>query len=600
MHRLRTLLLWLHPAAHIHVSASQMHHTGFASPSAGAGQSIQQEVSQALKDDAERAAFHQFRLFLEFQEQRELLSKCSCGPLETRDAVITASGDVGEYTQKKETPQPALAPQVHKPLPSELHAEASKGYSELQHTLYIKKGHSTSQESLEFNITDQAGLSQRKGSSSQAESPSIWHHGSLASEHWHVRHWSTLFNEDAPSWVWWFMFFRSWTFDQYLVWVPLLIFLLTLMYYPRTAFILLWMFIKNTVQLIFDFVSHESMHESEEEESDIHDDVLIQRNGICPPATMLWQTSWWDLTDGKKYVLAQLGINDAKTWDRRLQKRESWSEEEAKLFARSTQDWDHLHFSDKSLLSKIGFSRESWRGQAQEMRIHEKRWIKLTRGEKHTVTKLEADMDEYKWNNRTAKLFRTPWAELQTSDNYEVLIGLGWEARYWKPYRDPKFEPSGPAKVVAFVFGVIEEVRYSSRMLTTTLLLLWVLFLVWKFRLIQFVLNQAGSFFFLALAILATMSVTFAELYTIMQTLHNEVVTKVRYLHVIISNFWDAWQEVMDLPHNLVELLNDVAMVVKLYKENCGKVCKGPCSSSCVPCKTCKGLCCPSCLPWKA
>jgi len=592
MPRFFGVFLLLSHEARVRVTSLQLSDTGLPGLAKKANHALQLEVSRMLQDGDALAAFHQFRVFLEFQEHRGKLSKCSCAAEKSGDAVITASGGIDQHAPDVEQPEHSkqgLAQGFPDPETMILHTAVSDVHSELQHAQHVKEGHFASSSVREFNSMGQTELSQWNESSSQAESATSSHHRAfLGFQQFKIRHWSLLFENKVSSWRWWLNLFRSWTWGDFFLWLPFLFFCLLILVYPRVAMILIWITIKQCVQVGFNFLFHKHVDESNdrtEEDDDDDDDTLIVEHGIAPPANMIWQTPWDELTEGQRFVFGELGIHDKSMWLLRCGPRE-WPPQVAARLKHSIEDWDRLRFTERSLLSRIGFSSESWHGVADEMRINEKTWYELTRGEKNAISKFTFEhIDEEKWNMRSAKLFHIPWTGIPKT-TMTNLRELGFDAKLWRPYRDPKFTPPAIMKFTDCCRNVLEKLTYSTRLIFVGLILLWTFFVLWRFNVMQLFLDEFGAYILLFLAILACVVIVFSEIFVIMRMLQVDVVNKIRSVHLTLSNFWESVKDIADLPHNFVELVDDVAKLVKIYK---GHICKS--------CKSCNG--CTSCMPWK-
>jgi len=105
MPRFFGVFLLLSHEARVRVTSLQLSDTGLPGLAKKANHALQLEVSRMLQDGDALAAFHQFRVFLEFQEHRGKLSKCSCAAEKSGDAVITASGGIDQHAPDVEQPE---------------------------------------------------------------------------------------------------------------------------------------------------------------------------------------------------------------------------------------------------------------------------------------------------------------------------------------------------------------------------------------------------------------------------------------------------------------------------------------------------------------
>jgi len=360
-----------------------------------------------------------------------------------------------------------------------------------------KKDHFNSSSTQEFHAKDQSELSQWKESLSQAQTTSHGYHDvPLKSQTWRFQNWPVFFNMDVPSWLRWSHVFRSWHWYDYLLWVPLALFCTLLVFFPRTALTLLWVMVKQMAEVVFDFLFGDASDE-DEPQGPQEEDVLIRKHGIARPANTLWQVPWHELTEGQRFVIGQLGIHDEQTWLHRCEHDEA-SSETAACIKQSRKDWDDLSFKQRFLLSRLGFSRESWHGLGEEMQIHEKTWHELIPIEKEFISKLDI-VDADAWNKREAELFHAPWLDLKQKMQADSLRKLGFDARNWKPFRDPNFSPPTLAKYASLLRRWFGHFLHDTRLIIGVLFFVWTLFALWQLDLMQALLHQVVLLFFRSL-----------------------------------------------------------------------------------------------------
>jgi len=294
--------------------------------------------------------------------------------------------------------------------------------------------------------------------------------------------------------------------------------------------------------------------------------AAIEKSGIAPPPDRIWYVDWDDLTPGQRFVFGELGVHDEQRWILACGRHRLLPDQNSTggLF----RDWEELTYHQQHMISKLGFSRESWHHMAEEMHVSRKTWADLNRFEQRTMEKLE-HMGEEAWNSRDATLFRTPWTAISPLHKLE-LRKLGFDAESWKPYQDPQVPQPWTCMSVA---ALITKASISS------LLAAWLAFAIWWGDLLGPLMTEASIYICLFLGLLACLTVAGKEVFCTMKSVRSEVIVKVRKLHLYIQSFWEAM-------HDVPQLLDDVSKLLKTHK---GYLCKS--------CKCCN--CGASCVPWK-
>jgi len=559
----------------IHASSHQISLTTFPGLAAGANQAAALDATEILKDDSMKAVFLQFRMFLEFQEHREQLSKCSCGALkdDNKDASIAPQANKNLHksgSEQTESPNQA----------DRLQAEIGKEHSELQYTQVVEKSHSASRSFQHPHAKNLTKLS-----------PWSWNDQSI------------FFSTYAPSWHWWLDRLQSISLFSYLFWGPMVLCVVLLLVYPRTLLMLIWTFTKYATKSVFMWLFHPDEHHHESELEAEEEDSAVKELGIVKPPNTIWEVSWDKLTDGQRTVMDLMGVQDEKVWIERCALHggsgtgalRADSEEHASRRL-AMRDWEELDLKQRRGMSSLGFTRESWHFMPDGMSIQEKMWSDLSDLEMRAIKQFE-DVNADSWDNRSAAIFRTPWYQLSI-EHAQALRKLGFNARRWKPYKDPKYRKSSLScgGLASCVYRIIESPQDMLQTLLLAWASAWVILVLWRLHIIQMLVGQIGMYVFLFMGILACVMVAFTELFQIVHEVHDDVVVKMRKVHLYMTSFWETASSV---PHDVTVLIDDVRKVITALKNvNC-KHCNSCQLCLPKPCKNCQN-CAPSCLPWKS
>lgn len=563
-------------------SISTIHANALQSSSnraARANHAVPLTAAEILKDNSMRAAFQQFRLFLEFQEHREQLAKCGCGSYKINDAALVTLGDENLRTsglEQTKGPDEAKIAWIHKPFFEIENREVREDHTKPLDTQPVKKGHLTFNSSQTSQAMEQADSFHWKGASPQAMSAAMSHnHEALKSQNGHSHKELMLLNVDVTSLLWLLKLLQAFDFYDYFFWVPLLVISLVIFFNPRFVILGLWKVSKRCIVAVYNYLFEPDLHADDSEEGE----AKVQKHGIAMPANILWKAAWDQLTEGQRGVFREIGIHDEHQWFIRSGLHQpSAQDQENQELKRSMRDWEDLRTRERKLLSKIGFSRESWHRMSDEMAIHEKTWIELSNYEKRAILKVDANLDAEKWNHRSADLFHTPWEKIPASQ-IDHLRKLGFSARAWRTYQDPKFKPAWSwVSMKAFLYEAAASPIAVITSLLTACAAVWTLFAMWRLQMLQYLVEEIGIYSLLFVLLLSCLVVAFKETIVLMHAFHNDVVTKVRRVHLYIANFWEKAQE---LPQDIAEITADITRIASHYKAGLGKCCH--CGSSCFP-----------------
>jgi len=267
----------------------------------------------------------------------------------------------------------------------------------------------------------------------------------------------------------------------------------------------------------------------------------VEEHGIARPGSILFKTKWHKLTPGQKYVFGLANL-DQEIWDETVQK---CKENPGHAFDEEIGiAWDDFRSSQRKLLKQVGVEREIWSQEdPSNLHIKYKTWNDLSEFESFVAGQLGVRGDQNKdlWDKRDAPIFHMHWREM-SPDQQKRLRKIGFLRENWRCYRDP---------VVPTLVASIEDsiAQFWHSLYTNTVhwvLIFWVLMncawlcmVLWQLKVIHSLWQQFSIYFIIAGAAAGIVTIVWKTLQPVFKFLQEHIVAEVR---ICIGHVKDTWR----------------------------------------------------------
>mmetsp|Transcript_125405 Transcript_125405/g.220853 ORF Transcript_125405/g.220853 Transcript_125405/m.220853 type:complete len:654 (-) Transcript_125405:149-2110(-) len=267
----------------------------------------------------------------------------------------------------------------------------------------------------------------------------------------------------------------------------------------------------------------------------------VEEHGIARPGAILFKTEWRNLTPGQRHVF-ELAHLDEKSWDETVRK---CVENPGLTFCEEVgMAWDDLRRFERGLLKQIGVSRQIWNQEdPSNFPIRFKTWNDLSEFEHFTAVELgvHGDQNADEWNRRDSPIFHTRWRYM-TPDQQSKLRKIGFRRENWKCYFDPvppTLVSSIENRVAQFWHSMYTNTVHWLLIFWTLMNCLWLLVVLWRLKVFQSLVHQYDIYLLIAGAAIGIAILLWKTLRPVV-TYHGEhLVSEVR---ICIGHVKDTWR----------------------------------------------------------
>jgi len=272
----------------------------------------------------------------------------------------------------------------------------------------------------------------------------------------------------------------------------------------------------------------------------------VEEHGIANPSTILFKTEWRNLTPGQKHVF-ELAHLDEQRWDETVRKciENPGHEFDDEIGI----DWDDFRGFQKRLLKQIGVSRQIWdQEDPSNLPIQFKTWTDLSEFETFIAVELgvRGDQNADEWNRRDSPIFHTRWTHM-TPDQQSKLRKIGFRRENWKCYFDPV-----PPTLVSSIENRVAQFWHSMYTNTVHWLLIfwtfmncfWLLVVLWRLKVFQSLVHQYDIYLLIAGAAIGIAILLWKTLRPIFTYHRAHIIAEVR---ICMGHVKDTWRLVAGL-----------------------------------------------------
>jgi len=275
------------------------------------------------------------------------------------------------------------------------------------------------------------------------------------------------------------------------------------------------------------------------------DDRTIKKNGISLPYSIFFKRTWDELLDGQKYVFELAGLH-AECWDAAVQ---ACKERPGYSFCDVIGvEWDDFTYAQKNLIKEIGLSKEMWnQDDPQHFAIHHKMWSDLSAFEAFIAGQLGI-RNHTQWNMRKAPIFHTQWQDM-TPDQQQKLRQIGFDKPIWAVYRENKAPTDSVADhVTKFWHRLYTQTLRWLLFLWIIVNIVWAFLLLWRMKVFASLWQDFHMYFIEGTAVLVALWMVYSLLRPVYEYLRDSVIAELR---ICMSHVKDTWRLTMGMCQQL-------------------------------------------------
>jgi len=277
-----------------------------------------------------------------------------------------------------------------------------------------------------------------------------------------------------------------------------------------------------------------------------HDDRTIEKDGIALPGSVFFKLKWEKLSDGQKYVFELAGLN-AERWDAAV--------EECKEHPGESFDdligirWEDFTYLQKNMLRQIGLTQVMWnQDDPQNFAIQNKMWNDLSDFEAFVAGQLGVKGKTHpdQWDKRKARIFHTSWKDM-TPDQQQKLRKIGFDKSIWKCYHHPKVPGHGVTK---FWHRMYTQTLRGLLVFWIILNCVWAFLILWRTGVFASLWSDFHMYFIEIAAVLFILWILWSIVRPLYEYIRDNIVAELR---ICMAHVKDTWRMTMGVCQQLCE-----------------------------------------------
>lgn len=262
----------------------------------------------------------------------------------------------------------------------------------------------------------------------------------------------------------------------------------------------------------------------------------IESKGVAKPPPLMFATLWDELTPGQRYIFKLVGFG-SEQWDSAV---DACRKSPGLFFCDVIKaPWKSLDTFQQELLMSIGFNRDIWNGYDPEnLRIHCKTWSHLSQFEQYVANLLKIHVAQ-EWDERESPIFHKKLVELEPSQRH-LLRQIGFLKQFWVCYRDP---------MVPSLYSEAESLAETTKMCLATvrnwimgiwllIQFIWFMDLLWRLGVLQELWRDFDLYIIIALAVVFLIAFLIRFLAPVANYVEVHFVAEIRTVCAHVKHLW--------------------------------------------------------------